>query len=80
MPRLFIAEDIGDIQHLQVRCASECKVRNEEKKKGLKRVCKLSLGSKAKPSPPKPSVKFKCQIWSEITKELAKKCLDASSL
>ena len=26
------------------------------------------------------SVKFECQIWSKITKKLAKKCLDASSL
>ena len=33
-----------------------------EKKKGLERVCKVLLGSKAKPLPPKQSVKFKCQI------------------
>ena len=33
------------------------------------RVCKLLLGSKAKPSPPKQSVAIKCQIWSENTKK-----------
>ena len=38
------------------------------------------IGSKAKPSPPKQSVKFKCQIWSKITKNFAKNCLDVSSL
>ena len=47
---------------------------------GLERVCKPLLGSKAMILPPKQSVKFKCQIWSEITIKLAKKCLDASSL
>ena len=47
---------------------------------GLKRGSKPLLRSKAKPSPPKQSVKCKCQIWSEITKKFAKKCLDASSL
>ena len=78
MPRLFFAGDIGDIQRLRVRFASECKLRNKrEKKKGLERVCKPSLGSKAKPSPPKPFVT--CQIWSEITEKFVKKCLDASS-
>ena len=35
---------------------------------------------KATPLPPKQSVKFKCQIWSEITNKFSKKCLDASSL
>ena len=50
------------------------------KRKGLGRVCKPLLRFKAKPSPPKQSVKFKCQIWFKITKKLAKKCLDASSL
>ena len=50
------------------------------KGKGSERVCKPLLGSKAKPSPPKQSfVKFKCQIWFEITKNFAKKCLDVSS-
>ena len=52
-----------------------------EKSQDLQRVGKPLVGSKATPSPPKLSVKFKCQIWSEITKKLAKKkCLDASSL
>ena len=35
---------------------------------------------KQKPLLPKQSVKFKCQIWAEITKKFAKKCLDASSV
>ena len=43
-------------------------------------VCTKLLESKAKLSPPKQSVKFKCKIWFEITKKFAKKCLDASSL
>ena len=38
------------------------------------------IGSKAKPSPPKQSVKFKCKVWSKITKNFAKKCLDACSM
>ena len=42
-------------------------------------VCRLVLESIGKPSPPKQSVKFECQIWSEIIKTFAKKCLDASS-
>ena len=46
-----------------------------ERIKGLERVCKRLLDSKAKPSPPKPSVKFKSQIWLKITKEFVKKCL-----
>ena len=50
-----------------------------KEKKGLERVCKPLLGSKAKPLPQKQYVKFKCQIWFKITKKLAKKCLDASS-
>ena len=50
------------------------------KKKGLERVCKPLWKFKVKPSPPKQSVKFKCQIWCEITKKFAIKCLDASSL
>ena len=57
-----------------------CKVPNEGDKKGLERVCKPLSISIAKPSPPKLSIKFKRQIWSEITKQFAKKCLDASSL
>ena len=81
MPRLFFTEGIGDIQRLQVRYPSECKVPNERgKSKGLGRVCKPLLKSKAKPSPSKPSVKFKRKILSKITKKFAKKCLDASSL
>ena len=51
-----------------------------EEKEMLGEVCKLLLKSKAKPSPPKLPAKLKCQIWSEITKQFAKKCLDASSL
>ena len=58
---------------------SESKVPNDGEKKSLERVCKPLLGPKAKPSPPKQSVKFKCQVWFEITKKFAKKCLDASS-
>ena len=46
----------------------------------LERGCKPLLRSKTKPLPPKQYVKFKCQIWSEVTKMLAKKGLDASSL
>ena len=38
------------------------------------------LGSKAKHSPPKQSVTFKCKKWAKITKKFAKKCPDASSL
>ena len=44
------------------------------------RVCTPPLGSKTKYSPPKQSVKFKCQMWSEITNKFAKKCLNASNL
>ena len=78
MPRLFFAGDIGDTRRLQVRYTVECKVLNERgKREGLERVCKPLLRSKAKPFPPKQSVKFK---WSEISKKFAKKCLDASSL
>ena len=50
------------------------------KGKGLERICKPLLQSKAKLSLPKLSVKFKCQIWFKITKNIAKKCLDVSSL
>ena len=81
MPRLFFTGCIGDIQWLQVRYASECKVPNKRGKgNDLKRVWKPLLGSKAKPLPLKQFVEFKSLIWSEITKEFAKKCLDASSL
>ena len=45
----------------------------KEEREGLERVCKLLLESKAKPLPPKQYAKFKCQIWSEKTKKLAKK-------
>ena len=71
MPRLFFAGCIGDT------CQSlKYLVREEKKRFGEG----LSLGSTAKLSPPKQSVKFKCQIWLKITKNLAKKCLDAPSL
>ena len=36
--------------------------------------------SRAKPLPAKQSVRFECQICSEITKKFAKMCLDESSL
>ena len=63
MPRLFFAGGIGDIQCLQGQYTSKCKVPNERgKENGLERVFKPLLGFKAKPLPPKQSVKFKCQI------------------
>ena len=75
VPRLFFTVGIGDMQHLQAWYASECKVPNERGRgNDLERVKPL-LEFKAKPLPPKQSVKFKCKIRSEITK----KCLDASS-
>ena len=77
MHRLFFTGSIGDIQRLQVRYASECKVFND---KGLERICKPLLESKAKTYPLKQSVKFKCKIWSKVTKKLDLKGLDASSL
>ena len=46
----------------------------------MERVCKPLLRSKTKPLPSKQSVKFKGQIWAEMTMKFAKKCLDASSL
>ena len=46
-----------------------------KKKKSLEMVCKPLLRSKAKPSPPKQSVKFIRQIWFKITKEFAQNCL-----
>ena len=49
-------------------------------KKGLEKVSKSLQGSKAKLSPSKLFVMFKCQIQSEITKKFAKKCIDTSSL
>ena len=63
------------------KCDTRSSVRylTREEKKGLEIVFKPLLGSKAKPSPPKLPVKFKCQIRFEITKKLVKKCLDASS-
>ena len=69
------------MQRLQVRYASECKVPNERGEVKVWRgfISRYLLESKAKPSP-KQSVKFKCKIWSKITKQVAKKCLDASSL
>ena len=71
MPRLFFAGCIGDT------CQSlKYLVREEKKRFGEG----LSLGSTANISPLKQSVKFKCQIRFEITKKVAKKCLDASTL
>ena len=51
-----------------------------ERSKGLERVCELLLEPKAKPSPPKHSLKFKYQMWSKITNKFANKCLAAPSL
>ena len=80
MNRLFFTEGIGDIQRLQVQYMSKCKVPNGIRKgNDLERVCKPLLGCKTKPLHPKQSVKFKCKIRSEITKKIAKKCLDVSS-
>ena len=79
-PRFFFAGCVGDIQRFQVRYESQFKVPNESKWEDLERVCKLSLGSKAKPLPPKQSVKFKCHMWCKITKNFVKKRLDAFSL
>ena len=57
-----LLETLG-IQRLQVQHASECKVPNEGgERKGFEKVHKSLLKSKAKPFPPKQSVKFKCQI------------------
>ena len=82
MSRLFFTGAIGDIQHLEARYAFECKEPNNEggKEKVWRGFCKSFLGSKAIPSPPKQFVKFKYQIWFEITEKLAIRCLDASSL
>ena len=52
----------------------------EEKERFEKLFASGFYKSKAKPLFPKESMKFKCQIWSEITNKFAKKCLDASSL
>ena len=49
----------------------------KRKGKGLERIG-IRFESKAKPSFPTQSVKFKCKIWYKITKKFAKKCLDAS--
>ena len=63
MPRLFCARDISYIQRLQVRYASECKVPNKvEVEKFGQGFQAILLRFKAKPLPPKQSVKFKCQI------------------
>ena len=71
MPRLFFPEGVGNIQRLQVRYASECKVPNE-KRKNLWRVCEPLLRSKTKLPLPKQSVKFKCQIWYKIIDKIFK--------
>ena len=44
--------------------------------KGFERVCKLLLESKPIALLANQSVKFKFQIWFEITKKFASKCLD----
>ena len=55
MPRLFFAEETGDIQF----CKRDTRPRAKKliKKKGLEKVCKLSLGFKTKFSPLELSVK-----------------------
>ena len=59
MHRLFFTGGIGDIQHLKVQYASECKVPNERGKgKVWRGFCKPLLRSKAKPSPQKQPVKL----------------------
>ena len=64
-----------------VASAYECTVPNEGGKEKVWTGFAIHLlGSKAKPSTPKQSVKLKCQIWFEIVKKLAEKCLDTSSL
>ena len=73
MLRLLFAGCISDTR-------SRVKYLVIKKRENLERVCKILLEFKTKPSPPKESVKFKCQTWSEITNKLAKKWLDASSL
>ena len=60
--------------------SSNVRYLNREEKKRFGESLKPLLESKAKPSLPKQSVKFKCQIWLKITKKFAKNCLDASSL
>ena len=74
MPRLFYAGCIGDT------CPSVRYLMKEETERFQKTICKPLLESKAKLSPQKSVEKFKCQIWSDIARKLAKKCLDASSL
>ena len=66
---------------MQVRYASECKVPNKKgKEKVWRGFASRDWDLTLKPSLPKQSVKFKYQIWFEIIKKFAKKCLDASSL
>ena len=53
------------VKYSVCKCNTRLSVRylmTERKRNGLERVCKPLLGSKAKPSPPKQSVKFKWQI------------------
>ena len=51
----------------------------KDEKKRFRKGLQAVLRSKAKHTPKKQSVKFKCHIWFEATKKFAKKCLDASS-
>ena len=83
MPRVFFPEALETLVINSVCKCDMCpsvKYLMREEQKGLERVCRQLLGFKEKPSSLKLSIKFKCQIWSKITKKLAKKCLDASSL
>ena len=61
-------------------CVRVKKIKLKRKTKGLERIYKLLLGFKVKYSLPKQFVKFKSLILSEIIKNFAEKCLDASSL
>ena len=65
------------------RCDTRPSVRYlmREKKRMICKVFSKPLTEfKARPLPPKQSVKFKCKISSEITSKFANKSLDASSL
>ena len=71
MPRLFFNGAIYSVCKRDTR--PSVKYLTREKKNGLEGVCKPLLGSKAKPSLPKQSLKFKCQIRFKTIKKFAKK-------
>ena len=72
---LFFAGDIGDTDECDTRPDVKYLMREM---KGFERVCKLLLESKPKALLANQSVKLKFQIWFEITKKFASKCLDAA--